>query len=108
LLPAVKILKTEVDPISHQEWQQISVAAWTSNDGFTASIEPVWQYADQMLQSTCSACHSVPPTTRYNANGWIAGLKAMSAYYRLNQQEERTLLKYLQTHASDTSESSPH
>ena len=108
LLPAVKILKTEVDPISHQEWQQISVAVWTSNDGFTASIEPVWQYADQMLQSTCSACHSVPPTTRYNANGWIAGLKAMSAYYRLNQQEERTLLKYLQTHASDTSESSPH
>lgn len=105
LLPTIKILKTQVDPASHQEWQQISVAAWTSNDGFNASLEPVWQYADRMLQSTCSACHSVPPATRYTANGWIAGLKAMSTYYRLSSQEERTLLKYLQTHASDTADS---
>lgn len=108
LLPAVKILKTQIDPDSHQEWQQISVVAWTSSEGFSASIEPVWQYADQMFQSTCSACHSVPPTTRFNANGWIAGLKAMSAYYRLTSQEERTLLKYLQTHANDTTDNPTH
>ncbi|MGL5386163.1 MAG: pentaheme c-type cytochrome TorC [Enterobacterales bacterium] len=104
LLPTLKILQSQIDPASHQEWQQVSVVAWTSADGFTASLEPVWQYADQMLQSTCSACHSVPPATRFNANGWIAGLKAMSSYYRLAPQEERTLLKYLQTHASDTAD----
>ena len=28
----------------------------------------------------------------------------MSTYYRLNPVEERTLLKYLQTHASDVSD----
>lgn len=73
--------------------------------GFINNVDPLWQYADQMLQSTCSACHSTPPTTRYTANGWIAGLKAMSTYYRLNPVEERTLLKYLQTHASDVTTS---
>lgn len=108
LMAAIKVLKTQIDPVSHQEWQQVSVSAWTTKEGFNANIEPVWQYADRMLQSTCSACHSVPPATRYNANGWIAGLKAMSSYYRLNQQEERTLLKYLQTHASDTAGSNAH
>ena len=101
LMANVKILQTQVDPDSHQQWQQVSVTAWTSAQGLITSIAPVWEYSEQMLQSTCSACHSTPPTIRYTANGWIAGLKAMSTYYRLNPVEERTLLKYLQTHASD-------
>ncbi|MGY9368335.1 pentaheme c-type cytochrome TorC [Citrobacter pasteurii] len=104
LMENVKVLQTQTDPGSHQEWQQVSVTAWTSAQGLIDSITPVWEYSDQMLQSTCSACHSTPPVTRYTANGWIAGLKAMSTYYRLNPVEERTLLKYLQTHASDESE----
>ncbi|WP_310606772.1 pentaheme c-type cytochrome TorC [Buttiauxella brennerae] len=104
LVSSVKVLATQIEPASKQEWQQISVSAWTTKEGFNAEIEPVWQYAEQMLQSTCTACHTAPATTRFNANGWIAGLKAMSAYYRLSPQEERTLLKYLQTHASDTSD----
>lgn len=104
LISSVSVLATQIDPTSHQEWQQISVSAWTTKEGFSAAIKPIWQYADQMLQSTCTACHTAPATTRFNANGWIAGLKAMSAYYRLSPQEEQTLLKYLQTHASDISE----
>lgn len=104
LMANVKVLQTQVDPDSHQEWQQVSVTAWTTDQDFISTLAPIWEYSDQMLQSTCSACHSTPPTTRYTANGWIAGLKAMSTYYRLNPVEERTLLKYLQTHASDVSE----
>lgn len=104
LMANVKVLQTQVDPDSHQEWQQVSVTAWTSGQDFISTLDPIWEYSDQMLQSTCSACHSTPPATRYTANGWIAGLKAMSTYYRLNPVEERTLLKYLQTHASDVSE----
>ena len=104
LMANVKVLQTQVDPDSHQEWQQVSVTAWTIDQDFINTLAPIWEYSDQMLQSTCSACHSTPPTTRYTANGWIAGLKAMSTYYRLNPVEERTLLKYLQTHASDVSE----
>ncbi|MBJ8680882.1 pentaheme c-type cytochrome TorC [Citrobacter portucalensis] len=104
LMANVKVLQTQVDPDSHQEWQHVSVTAWTTDQDFINTLAPIWEYSDQMLQSTCSACHSTPPTTRYTANGWIAGLKAMSTYYRLNPVEERTLLKYLQTHASDVSE----
>lgn len=104
LMANVKVLQTQVDPDSHQEWQQVSVTAWTTDQDFISTLAPIWEYSDQMLQSTCSACHSTPPTTRYTANGWIAGLKAMSTYYRLNPVEECTLLKYLQTHASDVSD----
>lgn len=104
LMANVNVLQTQVDPDSHQQWQQVSVTAWTSAQDFINTLDPIWEYSDQILQSTCSACHSTPPTTRYTANGWIAGLKAMSTYYRLNPVEERTLLKYLQTHASDVSD----
>ncbi len=102
LMGNITPLATEQPPDAPQPWQQISVTAWTNQQGFTADIAPLWRYAGQMLQANCSGCHAPPPTNRYNANGWIAGLKAMSAYYRLNSEEERTLLKYLQTHASDT------
>jgi trimethylamine-N-oxide reductase (cytochrome c), cytochrome c-type subunit TorC len=32
----------------------------------------------------------------------------MSAYYRLSKEEERTLLKYLQSHAADTGGQGQH
>lgn len=101
LMDNVTVLQTQTDPESHAQWQQVRVIAWSSASDLVGSIEPVWQYTEQMLQSSCSSCHSTPPTNRFTANGWIAGLKAMSTYYRLSPVEERTLLKYLQTHASD-------
>ncbi len=106
LMPDVNVLEQQEDPQSHQLWQRVSVTAWTTEEGFIGTAQPLWDYADAMLQSTCSSCHGVPPTTRYSANGWIAGLKSMSAYYRLSKREETTLLKYLQTHASDISDRS--
>ena len=55
-----------------------------------------------MYASTCNACHAAPDPAHFTANGWISGLNAMSAYYRLSKTEERTLLKYLQNHGKDT------
>ncbi|VEA76185.1 cytochrome c-type protein [Salmonella enterica subsp. arizonae] len=68
LMDNVKVLQTQIDPESHQQWQQVSVTAWSPATGFINNVDPLWQYADQMLQSTCSACHSTPPPTRYTAN----------------------------------------
>ncbi|RVR61252.1 trimethylamine N-oxide reductase cytochrome c-type subunit, partial [Citrobacter freundii] len=34
LMANVKVLQTQVDPDSHQEWQQVSVTAWTTDQDF--------------------------------------------------------------------------
>ena len=103
-----KILKEETDPTTNIVWQQISVTAWITSTDMLNSVQPIWGYAKDMYGATCNACHAAPDPSHYSANGWISGLNAMSAYYRLDKTEERTLLKYLQNHGNDTANAGAH
>ncbi len=103
-----KVLKQETDSATHIKWEQVQVQAWVDGKGFESSLKPIWDYAGEMYKSTCNSCHGAPDPAHFTANGWISGLKAMSAYYRLSKEEERTLLKYLQNHAADTGGQGSH
>ena len=103
-----KIVKEETDPATDIVWQNVTVQAWITKADMIDSIQPIWNYAEEMYGSTCNACHAAPAPGHFTANGWIASLKAMSAYYRLSKTEERTLLKYLQNHGSDTGGAGAH
>ena len=106
---ASETLISEVtDPITNIAWKEVAVEAYITKSGMTDSLEPVWEYASEMYGSTCNSCHAAPDPGHFTANGWISSLKAMSAYYRLSKTEERTLLKYLQNHGSDTAGASSH
>lgn len=101
-------ISEQVDPVTNIAWNQVAVEAYITKDGMIDSIEPLWSYASEMYGSTCNSCHSAPAPEHFTANGWISSLKAMSAYYRLSKTEERTLLKYLQNHGSDTGGAAQH
>ncbi|CAH0533052.1 Cytochrome c-type protein TorC [Vibrio stylophorae] len=103
-----QILGEETDPTTHMVWQHVRVTAWMKQGNMLTSIQPVWNYAADMYRSTCNACHAAPDPAHFTANGWISGLSAMSAYYRLDKTEERTLLKYLQNHGKDTGGAGHH
>lgn len=103
-----KVLEEKIDPATNIAWKHVSVEAYTSKDGLVDSIDPIWAYAKEMYGSTCNSCHAAPAPGHFTANGWISSLKAMSAYYRLSKTEERTLLKYLQNHGSDTGGAGAH
>ncbi len=106
---ASETLISEVtDPLTNIAWKEVAVEAYITKSGMTDSLEPIWEYASEMYGSTCNSCHASPDPGHFTANGWISSLKAMSAYYRLSKTEERTLLKYLQNHGSDTSTTAPH
>ncbi len=103
-----KVIKEETDATTGIVWQQVSLQGWITQTDMLASIKPIWNYAKDMYGASCNSCHAAPDPAHYSANGWISGLKAMSAYYRLNKTEERTLLKYLQNHANDTGAKAQH
>ncbi|WP_434360378.1 pentaheme c-type cytochrome TorC [Parasalinivibrio latis] len=103
-----KLLESKVDPATDIKWNHIEVQAWITKDHMLENIQPIWNYAEEMYASTCNACHAAPDPAHFTANGWISGLKAMSAYYRLSKTEERTLLKYLQNHGKDTGGAGKH
>ncbi|MCM0148831.1 pentaheme c-type cytochrome TorC [Photobacterium galatheae] len=102
------ILEEQTDSATDIIWQHVSVKAWITADDMLDDIQPVWQYAKDMYGATCNACHAAPDPAHFTANGWISGLNAMSAYYRLSKTEERTLLKYLQNHGKDTGGAGAH
>ncbi|WP_422386141.1 pentaheme c-type cytochrome TorC [Enterovibrio norvegicus] len=102
------VMSEQVDAATNMSWKNVAVEAWVTKDGLLDSIEPVWDYASEMYASSCNSCHAAPAPGHFTANGWISSLKAMSAYYRLNKTEERTLLKYLQNHGSDTGGAGAH
>ncbi|UXI02524.1 pentaheme c-type cytochrome TorC [Photobacterium sp. TY1-4] len=103
-----QVISEETDHATDIVWQQVSVEAWVTAEDMIDNIQPIWQYAEQMYGSTCNACHAAPDPAHFSANGWISGLNAMSAYYRLSKTEERTLLKYLQNHGKDTGGAGAH
>ncbi|MCH7372928.1 pentaheme c-type cytochrome TorC [Aeromonas sp. MR16] len=103
-----QVLKQQMDEATQIPWEQVRVQAWVDGKGLESSLQPIWDYAGEMYKSTCNSCHAAPNPAHFTANGWISGLKAMSAYYRLSKEEERTLLKYLQNHAADTGGQGSH
>lgn len=106
---ASEVILTEiVDPVTDIAWKEVAVTAYITQEDMTDSIIPLWEYASEMYDSTCNSCHAAPAPEHFTANGWISSLKAMSAYYRLSKTEERTLLKYLQNHGSDTAGANTH
>ncbi|WP_028025390.1 pentaheme c-type cytochrome TorC [Enterovibrio calviensis] len=102
------VISEEIDQATNIAWKQVAVNAYVTKDGLIDSIDPVWDYASEMYSSSCNSCHAAPAPGHFTANGWISSLKAMSAYYRLSKTEERTLLKYLQNHGSDTGGAGAH
>ncbi|GAL07174.1 cytochrome c-type protein TorC [Photobacterium aphoticum] len=103
-----QVLEEQTDTATNIVWQHVSVEAWITPDDMLDNIQPIWNYAEDMYGATCNACHAAPAPGHFTANGWISSLNAMSAYYRLSKTEERTLLKYLQNHGSDTGGAGHH
>ncbi|WP_299015395.1 pentaheme c-type cytochrome TorC [uncultured Photobacterium sp.] len=103
-----QLIEEKTDPATDIVWQHVSVEAWITAEDMIDNIQPIWNYAEDMFGATCNACHAAPDPAHFTANGWISGLNAMSAYYRLTKTEERTLLKYLQNHGKDTGGAGKH
>ncbi|MGR5147240.1 pentaheme c-type cytochrome TorC [Photobacterium alginatilyticum] len=103
-----QLIEEQTDSATDIVWQHVSVEAWITVEDMIDNIQPIWNYAEDMYGSTCNACHAAPDPAHFTANGWISGLNAMSAYYRLSKTEERTLLKYLQNHGKDTGGAGAH
>ncbi|AJR08934.1 pentaheme c-type cytochrome TorC [Photobacterium gaetbulicola] len=103
-----QLIEEQTDATTNIVWQHVSVEGWITKDDMIDDIQPIWNYAEGMYGSTCTACHAAPAPGHFTANGWISSLNGMSAYYRLSKTEERTLLKYLQNHGSDTGGAGAH
>ncbi|PHI29352.1 pentaheme c-type cytochrome TorC [Budvicia aquatica] len=96
-----KVLDQTVVKDTDAKWSKLSTTAWIQKGELINNVEPIWEYAGTLYNSTCNQCHGAPDIKHYDANAWIGTLKGMLGFTSLNTQEERILLKYLQVNASD-------
>ena len=103
-LDQVKIGEEKIDLDTELTWMPVSLEGWVHADQLISDRNMLWNYAAEMYSASCSTCHGKPDPHHYLANQWIGVIKSMSRFVSLNKQEIRLLQKYLQLHASDTSE----
>ena len=97
-----KMLEKTTVADTKTEWSKMQATAWLKKGDMVDDIKPIWAYGDTLYSSACKQCHGASATTHYDANGWIGQINGMIGFTSLDKREERTMLKYLQMHASDT------
>ncbi|AWJ83874.1 cytochrome C [Azospirillum sp. TSH58] len=94
-------LRSVTDPETEQEWTEVRLTAWTGAGGYVATLGALWDYGARVYDANCSLCHTLHPPGDFDANAWIGKMNAMKRLTRLDEEEGRLLLTYLQSHAKD-------
>jgi trimethylamine-N-oxide reductase cytochrome c-type subunit TorC len=96
----------KTDDLTGLDWRQVTVKLWAPAGAFVADISPLWDVAADSYNSSCSVCHAQPDPGHFSANAWPSQFSGMVGFTNLNQEDQALVLKYLQLHSSDYSDSS--
>ncbi|MGY0218245.1 pentaheme c-type cytochrome TorC [Endozoicomonadaceae bacterium StTr2] len=104
----VKVLDSTKIEETGKTWEKVSTNVWIRNENLLTDVNPIWDYTEELYKSTCTQCHGAPDINHFSSTEWIAQLKGMMSFADLSKREERTLLKYLQNHGSDSAAGGAH
>ncbi len=104
----VDVLESVTVGDANRRWERVSTSVWIRNENLLGDIKPIWEYSEELYLGTCTQCHGAPDVDHFSSTEWIAQLKGMMSFVDMNKREERTLLKYLQTHGADSAGNKAH
>ncbi|TKB24727.1 pentaheme c-type cytochrome TorC [Desulfopila sp. IMCC35006] len=100
----VKVLEAQEDLLTGLEWQRVKAEVWMQAESLLASPEPIWSIARSSYSSSCSTCHRQPQEAHFDANTWPGLFGGMVGFTSMDEDTAKVVLKYLQNHSSDFSE----
>lgn len=65
------------------------------------SLEPIWDYAEELDTVYCSTCHAKIPANHFTVNAWGPVAKGMGERTDISDQDLELLTKFFQNHAKD-------
>lgn len=95
----------KTDDLTGLPWQKVSLELWMTNDDLANSQDELWGFAESTYSFGCSGCHSAPEVSHFDSNAWPGMLEGMLAFVDFDDRTQALVLKYLQMHSSDFSES---
>jgi len=89
----------EVDEYGN-EWRPAVLTA-TIDAPVLGSLEPIWEYAEELDNVYCSTCHAKISANHFTVNAWGPVAKGMGERTDISDQDLELLIKYFQNHAKD-------
>ena len=80
-------------------WSDVQFSGWVDSTHLVPSVDTVWQSAQQLYATRCSACHSLHKPTEFTANQWPGILQVMVKNAALEPTQAALITRYLQAHA---------
>lgn len=100
----VESFETKEDEMTGLNWQRVNIQLWMKANALAESTEPLWDFAKETYQNSCSVCHTQPDEDHFDANTWPGMFNGMQSFVNLDGDTQALVLKYLQKHSSDFSD----
>lgn len=100
----IEVLESKEDPLTGLEWQKVRAVAWVKEGGLVNDVKPLWSFADENYNASCSVCHQQPLVDQFDTNTWPGIFNGMVGFTNLDKDSSALILKYLQLHSSNFSE----
>ena len=82
------------------EWRTAVITAQIDADVLD-SLEPIWDYAEELDNVYCSTCHAKIPAGHFTVNAWGPVAKGMGDRTDISSEDLELLTKFFQNHAKD-------
>ncbi|WP_117233817.1 NapC/NirT family cytochrome c [Vibrio maerlii] len=82
------------------EWRTAVLTAQIDADVLD-SLEPIWDYAEELDNVYCSTCHAKIAAGHFTVNAWGPVAKGMGERTDISDEDLELLTKYFQNHAKD-------
>ncbi len=100
----VSVMEAREDPMTGLEWQHVKAEVWMPVESLIDSPEAIWSIAQSSYSGSCSTCHRQPDVAHFDANTWPGLFGGMVGFTSMDEDTAKVVLKYLQNHSSDFSE----
>lgn len=98
----VSVLVSKEDPATGLDWQNVKAQVWMPTASLVDSPEEIWDIASANYNQECNTCHRQPDEASFSANSWPAQFAGMVGFTSMDDDTAKMVLKYLQTHSSDS------
>ncbi|MGF1790438.1 pentaheme c-type cytochrome TorC [Photobacterium profundum] len=101
----VQKFEEKEDDLTGLPWQRVTVKLWMPKGSLVDNVDVIWSETRPAYTTNCSVCHTQPAENHFDANTWPGMFNGMLAFVNLDRDSEALVLKYLQKHSSDFSDS---
>jgi trimethylamine-N-oxide reductase (cytochrome c), cytochrome c-type subunit TorC len=92
---------TQTDTTTGQEWTEVSFEAYAPKKQFVGSVDLLWRYANELMNTNCTTCHARHPVDHFTANQWAGVIRTKKDRVSASADELALMGQYAQKHASD-------